>query len=165
LRFDHVPYAEADVQQRLIGYFAEHCITEDRLQFKNTRPHWQVYQEIDLQLDPFPAGSGTTASEGLYMERLVVTLKSRPPMGLIAHGQIEAMGLDKLCTADTEDDYVAKAVALVDDFHRLAELSTGLREKVKNSWLMDYVGYGREVAVIYRQMWRDWCAKQAGDSA
>jgi len=44
-------------------------------------------------------------------------------------------------------------------------LSTGLREKVKNSWLMDYVGYGREVAVIYRQMWRDWCAKQAGDSA
>ena len=99
------------------------------------------------------------------MERLVVTLKSRPPMGLIAHGQIEAMRLDKLCTADTEDDYVAKAVALVDDFHRLAELSTGLREKVKNSWLMDYVGYGREAAVMYRQMWRDWCAKQAGDSA
>lgn len=165
LRFDHVPYAEADVQQRLLGYFAEHGITEDRLQFRNTRPHWQVYQEIDLQLDPFPAGSGTTASEGLYMERLVVTLKSRPPMGLIAHGQLEAMGLDELCTADTEDEYVEKATALVNDFHRLAELSTGLRESMKNSWLMDYAGYGREVAVLYRQMWRDWCAKQAGGGA
>lgn len=160
LRFDHVPYAEADVQQRLIGYFAEHGISPERLQFKNTRPHWQVYQEIDLQLDPFPAGSGTTASEGLYMERLVVTLKSRPPMGLIAHGQLEAMGLDPLCTADTEDEYVEKAVALVDDCQRLAELSAGLRERVKNSWLMDYAGYGREVAGMYRQMWRDWCANK-----
>lgn len=164
LQFDHVPYAEADVQQRLIGYFAEHGIGPERLQFKNTRPHWQVYQKIDLQLDPFPAGSGTTASEGLYMERLVVTLKSRPPMGLIAHGQLEAMGLDRLCTADTEDEYIDKAVALVNDFQRLADLSAGLRERVKNSWLMDYAGYGREVAGMYRQMWRDWCAKQSVDA-
>ena len=160
LRFDHVPYAEADVQQRLISYFNEHGIGPERLQFKNTRPHWQVYQEIDLQLDPFPAGSGTTASEGLYMERLVVTLRSRPPMGLIAHGQLEAMGLDNLCTADTEDDYVEKTVALASDCQQLAELSAGLRERVKNSWLMDYSEYGREVAGMYRQMWHNWCARQ-----
>lgn len=165
LRFDHVPYAEADVQQRLIGYFAEHGITVDRLQFRNTRPHWQVYKEIDLQLDPFPAGSGTTASEGLYMERLVITLKSRPPMGLIPHSQLTAMGLDQLCTAETEDEYVEKAVALVADIPRLAALSAGLRERMKDSWLMDYVAYGREAAVMYRQIWRDWCAKQAGDGA
>lgn len=160
LRFDHVPYAEADVQQRLIGYFAEHGVGPERLQFKNTRPHWQVYQEIDLQLDPFPAGSGTTASEGLYMERLVVTLKSRPPMGLMPHGQLEAVGLERLCTGDTEEAYLEKTVALVADFQRLAELSAGLRERVKNSWLMDYAGYGREAARMYRQMWGDWCANK-----
>lgn len=165
LRFDHVPYAEIDVQERLIGYFAEHGIGAERLQFKNTRPHWQVYQEIDVQLDPFPAGSGTTATEGLFMERLVVTLKARPPMGLIAHGQLQAMGLDMLCTADNESDYVEKTLALVSDFQRLAKLSKGLRDRVQKSWLMDYHGYSKEVANLYRQMWISWCDLQASSAS
>lgn len=159
LRFDHAPYAEADVQQRLISYFAEYGIEANRLQFFNTRPHWQVYQEIDIQLDPFPAGSATTATEGLYMERLVVTLLSRPPMGRIPHAQLAALELSELCSAATEDEYIEKAVALTIDFQRLDKCSSGLRERMKNSWLMDYRGYGKEVALMYRQIWQDWCKK------
>lgn len=160
LRFDHVPYGEADVQERMIAAFAEHGIGRERLQFLNTRPHWHVYQEIDIQLDPFPAGSATTASEGLYMERLVITLQSRPPMGLMPDGQVKALGLDVVCSASTEDEYVEKAVALASDIPRLAELSDGLRARMRASWLMDYSAYGREAARLYRQMWQQWCADQ-----
>ena len=157
LRFDHVPYAEPDVQQRLASYFAEHGIDAGRLMFCNTRPHWQVYREIDIQLDPFPAGSATTATEGLYMERLVVTLLSRPPMGRISDTQLAAMGLSALCSAATEDEYVDKAVALAGDIPRLAVLSAGLRERMKASSLMDYAAYGRDAARLYREMWMRYC--------
>jgi len=162
LRFDHVPYAEADVQQRLINYFAEYGIGPERLQFKNTRPHWRVYQEVDIQLDPFPAGSGTTSSEGLYMERLVVSLKSRPPMGRSTHAQIAALDLSDLCAADDEVDYVNKCVALAADPERLAQVSSGLRARMQASWLMDYGRYGVETAKLYRQMWQNWCLEQEG---
>lgn len=90
--------------------------------------------------------------------------KSRPPMGLTAHAQVLALDLGESCAAENEDDYVAKAAALAADPARLLELSTRLRARMQSSWLMDYVQYGKEAAVMYRQMWRDWCAKQAGDA-
>jgi len=159
LRFDHVPYAEADIQQRLIGYFAEHGIGPERLVFRNTRPHWQAYRDIDLQLDPFPAGSGTTGTEGLFMERLVVTLHSRPPMGRAVSGALAALGLEDDCVALTPEEYVDKAVALAQNPARLIERSAGLRATMQGSWLMDYGAYGRETAKLYRRMWCDWCAR------
>jgi protein O-GlcNAc transferase len=162
LRFDHVPYAEPDVQQRLIGNFAQHGVSAERLDFRNTRPHWQAYQEFDLQLDPFPASSGSTALEGLYMERLAVTLISRPPAGRGAYVMQVVMGVAEVCSAVSPADYVDKAVALAGDHVRLAELSAGLRRRMQDSWLMDYKGFGRDVAEAYRQMWREWCEKVDG---
>jgi predicted O-linked N-acetylglucosamine transferase (SPINDLY family) len=159
LRFDHVPYAEPEVQQRLISYFVEHEIAAERLIFLNTRPHWRVYQEIDIQLDPFPAGSSTTASEGLYMERLLVTLRSRPPMGRMVDSQLSAMDLALLCSAETPEEYINKAVELATNVTRLVDLSKGLRDRMKASRLMDYEAYGRDAAVLYRSMWREWCKK------
>lgn len=160
LRFDHVPYAEPDVQQRLLAYFLEHGISAERLEFRNTRPHWRAYHEIDIQLDPFPAGSGTTVTEAFYMERLSVSLKSRPPMGRIPYGQIAAMGLEECCVADTEALYIDKAVAIAADCRRLVELSSGLRERMRGSRLMDYRQYGQDAASLYRQMWQAWCERK-----
>jgi predicted O-linked N-acetylglucosamine transferase (SPINDLY family) len=147
------------VQQRLISYFVEHEIAAERLIFLNTRPHWRVYQEIDIQLDPFPAGSSTTASEGLYMERLLVTLRSRPPMGRMVDSQLSAMDLALLCSAETPEEYINKAVELATNVTRLVDLSKGLRDRMKASRLMDYEAYGRDAAVLYRSMWREWCKK------
>ena len=160
LCFDHVPYAEADVQDRMTGYFEEHGIASERLVFRNTRPHWPGYQKIDIQLDTFPSGSITTATEGLFMERLVVTLQSRPPMGRMPSGQLIALGLERHCVAATEEEYIEKAVDLALNPDRIIALSEGLRERMQQSWLMDYKGYGEEVAKLYRKLWVQWCERQ-----
>lgn len=157
LRFDHVPYAEPDLQNRIQQIFYEHGIDKDQLLFQNTRPHWASYQDLDIQLDPFPAGSGTTITEGLWMERLAIALKSRPPMGRIATAQLTALGLADICCAENEQDYVEKAVALASDIQQLAGLSTGLRAKMKASRLMDYKTYANDVATCYRDMWIAHC--------
>lgn len=161
LRFDHVPYMEPDIQARFVAAFECLGITAERLLFHNTRPHWRAYQEIDIQLDPFPAGSGTTATEGLYMERLVITLRSRPPMGRGSAGQLDALGLADMCVADSADEYVAKAVRLATDIPLLRHLSEGLRKRFEESPLMDYAGYGVDIARTYRKMWQDRCAQEA----
>lgn len=163
LRFDHVPYAEPDVQARITGTFVRLGIDPSRLVFRNTRPHWTAFHEIDIVLDPFPAGSGTTGTEALYMDRLVMTLNGRPPMGRIPASQVMALGLAKECMADSIDDYVAKTAKLALDRQRLAELSHDLRRRFASSYLMDYAQYGRDVATLYRNMWCAWCQRRASE--
>lgn len=161
LRFEHSPYLEKDIQTRFISQFEAQGIPADRLEFANTRPYWAAFQGVDLQLDPFPAGSGTTATEGLYMERLVISLKSRPAMGLVAHCQLAALGLSADCAAESEEDYIEKAVALAGNPQRLVELSRGLRQRFEASPIADHAGYSKALATTYRQWWQTWCAKQA----
>jgi len=84
-------------------------------------------------------------------------------MGLISHGQLEAIGIDQLSTANTEAEYIEKNVALVVDFLRLADLTAMLRECMKKAWLMDSKDCGREALGIYRKMWRECCLKQSGN--
>lgn len=157
IRFDHVPYVEPDIQDRIKFLFRQHGIEEKRIEFSNNRPHWKAYQEVDIYLDTFPSGSGTTVSEALFMERLVITLNGRPPMGRISFAQLSALGLAEYCVADSESHYVDLAVGLALDKQRLIQLSAGLRKKFVNSSLMDYKAYGQLVAAAYREMWVDWC--------
>jgi predicted O-linked N-acetylglucosamine transferase (SPINDLY family)/Tfp pilus assembly protein PilF len=161
IRFDHVPYAELDLQQRIKASFFEFGITEEQLIFNNTRPHWRVYQEIDIQLDPFPAGSGTTITEGIWMERVAIALRSRPPMGRIAVAQLSALNLEAFCCADSEADYIEKAVTLAKNPEQLRDISSNLREKMRQSRLMNYSAYAKDVAFLYRQMWEDYCKKES----
>lgn len=157
LRFEHAPYLEPDIQDRFIRRFAEFDIGADRLEFAYTRPYWAGFHGIDLQLDPFPAGSGTTATEGLYMERLPITVCDRPAMGRGTHAQLTALNLAETCSAASEQDYIAKAVALALNTEQLELLSTGLRERFLKSPLTDYSGYAKALAKTYRQWWHQWC--------
>jgi predicted O-linked N-acetylglucosamine transferase (SPINDLY family) len=157
LRFEHQPYLELDIQNRYKVLFAENGIEAERLEFANTRPYWEAFHGVDLQLDPFPAGSGTTATEGLYMERLTVTLKDRPTMGRTAFSQLAALGLADVCVADNEAEYIDKAVALALDFDGCKSLSHGLRESFLKSPILDYKGYAEALANAYRRWWHEWC--------
>jgi protein O-GlcNAc transferase len=165
IQFDHAPYTQQAIQQRIVAQFAEHGVDAERVLFAHTHPYWQALSNIDLQLDPFPAGSGTVVSDGLWMERLAVTLRSRPAMGLAATAQLTALGLDEWCVGESVAEYIDKAVALVKQPGQLADLSKGLRQRMSASSLMDYERYGREAAAMYRQMWVDWCAMQSSTRA
>jgi protein O-GlcNAc transferase len=157
LRFDHRPYIEIDLQDRLLKFFVSEGIDVARIEFRNSRPHWHAYHDLDIKLDPFPAGSGTTVTECIYMNRLPISLKARPPMGYAGYAQLKALGLDEVCVADTEDGYVQKAIELASDLDRLVECSSVLRQRMRDSPLMDYQEYGRKLASSYREMWIEWC--------
>ena len=158
LQFDHIPYVERDIQDRFNSMFEKHGIERERLIFANTRPHWNVYKEIDIQLDPFPAGSGTTATEGLFMERLVIAMRSRPPMGRAADSHLKALSLDKYCSADNSQEYIEKAATLANDTQMLIELTCDLRSRYERSSIMNYKRYGDECAKMYRSIWKRWCS-------
>jgi predicted O-linked N-acetylglucosamine transferase (SPINDLY family) len=116
----------------------------------------ETYHAIDIALDPFPYGGGTTTAEALWMGVPVVSLRGDRFTGRVSESILSTVGLPDLVVAD-EDAYIARAVALAQDLPRLAELRAGLRQRVVASPLCDAPRFTRNLEAAYREMWRQWC--------
>lgn len=144
---------------RLLDLFATEGIERTRIELAggSTRmEHMRAYNNLDLALDPIPAGGGMTLAEGLWM--------GVPPI-LLLGGQLSGRGPSSIMAtaglaafvARSEDEYVEKAVAWSKRTDELAALRAGLREQVRKSPIGDHKAYVRMVEIAYREMWRRWC--------
>jgi predicted O-linked N-acetylglucosamine transferase (SPINDLY family) len=120
------------------------------------RQYFQQYHEIDIALDPFPYGGGTTTCDALWMGVPVVTLRGRTAVGRAGVSLLSNAGLPQLIAQDA-DQYVQIARDLAADLPRLAQLRSTLRQQMEKSPLMDAPRFARNVESAYRQMWRQWC--------
>ena len=66
----------------------------------------------------------------------VVTRAGKTHVSRVGVSLLSAVGLQEFIT-DTREDYIEKAVALADQTERLEELRTGMRERLRQSVLMD----------------------------
>jgi predicted O-linked N-acetylglucosamine transferase (SPINDLY family) len=64
--------------------------------------------------------------------------------------------------ASTPEDYVRLAVEFARDEVRLVGLRRSLRQKLRQSPLMDEERFSRDLEAAYRQMWRKWCESGEG---
>ena len=144
------------MQQRMAERFMAHGIARDRLEIGSNSPPWDVLRNIDIGLDCFPHNSGTTLFEHLYMGNPFVTLASRPSVGCLGASILHGAGHAEWI-ASSEEEYIAKAVALASDLPALAQLRSSLRAQMEQSPLMDEEGFTKAVEQAYRQMWQQWC--------
>jgi protein O-GlcNAc transferase len=123
-----------------------------------TGDYFKTYQQIDIALDPFPYGGGTTTCDALWMGVPVVKLQGQTAVG---RGGTSILSNLELCglIAHNPEQYVAIAKDLAGDLPRLAKMRGELRERMKGSPLMDGARLARNVENAYRQMWGRWCAK------
>jgi protein O-GlcNAc transferase len=155
----YVPVGSA--RARLQEFFSQRDIEANRLEFVAKVPmadYFQTYGRIDIALDPFPYGGGTTTCDALWMGVPVVCLAGETAVGRGGVSILTNIGLSELIAQDT-DAYVRIAVALAEDRTRLISLRASLRARMRNSPLMDAPRFARHVEVAYRAMWRAWCAK------
>jgi predicted O-linked N-acetylglucosamine transferase (SPINDLY family) len=145
----------------MLDRFAAHGIGPERLELFGKIPslagHLQLYDRIDVALDPFPYNGTTTTCEALWMGVPVVTLAGKTHAGRVGVSLLSSVGLPRLIAEDREQ-YVRVAAELAGDLPALAELRGGLRQRVAQSPLTDAAGFARDIEVAYRQMWRAWCA-------
>ena len=65
--------------------------------------------------------------------------------------------------AGSEEEYIGKAYAFAQNPDALAELRAGMRERMRNSPLMDGAGFARGVEAAYREMFEKWCENDQRD--
>ena len=96
------------------GFLAEQGISAERLVFVDFLPmaeYFGVYQRIDVALDPFPYGGGTTTCDALWMGVPVVSLAGQTAVGRGGLSILSNVGLPELVAHDAEQ-YVRIAVEI-----------------------------------------------------
>jgi predicted O-linked N-acetylglucosamine transferase (SPINDLY family) len=117
----------------------------------------ELYHTVDIALDPFPYNGVTTTCDALWMGVPVISLAGRMNVSRQGVRFLRTVGLDELL-ARTLDDYVRIATELAGDLARLADLRSGLRERMSRSSLMDAQRLARELEAAYIGIRANWLA-------
>jgi predicted O-linked N-acetylglucosamine transferase (SPINDLY family) len=147
--------------------FAAHGIDTSRLILEGSSPRHELlgsYRRVDIGLDPFPYGGGTTGFEILWMGVPFLTLKGYNFLSRCGESLATNAGLTDWIAVDA-DDYVTRAVRYAADLQGLAALRSGLRQQVLASPLFDAPRFARHFEAALRGMWTRWCERQHGQAA
>ncbi|CAD7700347.1 unnamed protein product [Ostreobium quekettii] len=127
-----------------------------------TYDHLAMYSLMDVSLDPFPYAGTTTTCESLFMGVPCLTLKGHCHAHNVGVSLVRAVGLEEHWLASTQEEYLQLAVEASQDFERLEELRSGLRDRMLKSPLCDAPAFMPKLESTYRSLWTRWL-KQSGE--
>lgn len=145
-------------QERLLQQFSKYDIPSDRIICRSEIPsegHLSIYHQIDISLDVFPFGSGTTAYESCWMGVPIIT-KCGPSMlergagSLLYHCEL----FDFITCTDS--GYIETAWEQSQNLQQLAQIRLELRSKMLSS-ICDASSFTRDLEQLYRDVWAKWC--------
>ena len=111
-----------------------------------------LHNSIDIALDSFPYGGGTTTLDALYMGAPVATAVGDRSVSRSAASVLRVLGLDDWI-APSVDGWVDMVVARASERTALRALRTELRPRLLASPLADMPRFVRDLEAAYRSMW------------
>jgi len=118
--------------------------------------YFRSFDAVDIALDTMPYSGGTTTCDALWMGVPVLTVPGSRPSSRSAASILTTVGLGEWI-APTPEDYVRLAVEFGRHKSALNGLRKSLRQKLRQSPLMDEERFARDLEAAYRQMWQNWC--------
>jgi predicted O-linked N-acetylglucosamine transferase (SPINDLY family) len=150
-------------RERIARLFAAEGVVSTRLEMHDRLPQREfldMHNRIDIALDPFPFSGTTTTCQSLWMGAPVITLAGRVHAARVTTGMLTSIGLAEL-VANGDDEYVNIATRLARNIGKVAELRSGMRQRMLNSPLTDAVRFTLHLENAYRTVWKDRCGRQA----
>jgi protein O-GlcNAc transferase len=163
LRLQNRLLSSREVREQMLQRLQRAGITAERVLLEKQLPridYLNAHAHIDLILDTFPFSGLTTTCEALWMGVPTMTLAGNTMVSRQGASLLSCAGLTDWIVND-EDDYVAKAQALVSDLQKLTRLRAGLREQLLSSPLFDGPRFARNFATALWGMWWDGRRKSA----
>jgi predicted O-linked N-acetylglucosamine transferase (SPINDLY family) len=154
-----VTVPEGEIREQLIQRFLENGVAESRISFRGKLPKnefLQLFQRVDISLDPFPINGATTTCESLWQGVPVLTLIGDRFLSRAGFSVMSAANLPEFAAA-TRMHYLNTASALANDLPRLAGIRAGMREHLKASALLDAKRFTQNLENLYRHAWVTWC--------
>jgi len=151
------------VHDRYRKMFNQQGITSDRVDLVSWTPnifdHMEIYNRVDIALDPYPYNGTTTTCEALWMGVPVITLEGNCHAGRVGSSLLHAIGMPEFI-ALTEEEYRRLAIGLANNTDQLRLIRANLREQVASSRLCNSEDHASEIELVFRETWNEWCKKQ-----
>ena len=116
----------------------------------------RLFDRVDIALDTYPYGGGTTTIDALWMGVPVITATGELPVSRSASSILQLLGLDDW-VAPSIGEYVDVAARAAGNPARIQELRASLRARLRNSAIMDEEGFARDFEAAVRRAWRSFC--------
>ena len=139
--------------------FKNKGIDKDRIQLyehlPSTSDHLELYNSVDIGLDPFPYNGATTTCEALWMGVPVITLLGDSHAGRVGASILTNVGLKDFIARDI-DSYINLAVKMSANTKKLKEIRMTLRRQMQESLLCDARSFAGNVEASYKDMWHNY---------
>ncbi len=132
-------------------------VATDRVEFQARvllDKYMDLYNRIDIALDAFPYGGGTTTFDALWMSVPVVAAMGERSVSRSAASLLAELGLEDWIAPSIEQ-FVDTAVARASDVAALVSLRRTLHPRMRASPLTDMPRFTRHLETAYRGMWLD----------
>lgn len=140
--------------------FEAEGIDLNRITFEGFSAHHEMlecYAKVDIALDTFPHGAGTTTMEATWMGVPVLSLYG--DRHCMQHGKAILGSVGHLeLIAYSEEEFVKKAVELAADPNRLRKYRQQLRADFKKSPRADVRSFANTLEDAYFDIWQKYCA-------
>lgn len=149
----------SEMQEKICAVLLQHGVRHEQLIFREKTllvDYLAMHNEVDILLDAFPYTGGTTTNHGAWMGVPTITLAGETMAARQGVDILHGYGLQEF-VAESEEDYVGKAVGWNEDLARLNTLRMGLRDVMA-------IGDGQQqsIATLFektlRESWQRWCA-------
>jgi len=140
------------LQHRLtqVGIMPERVIMEGHVPRAD---YLAAYANVDIILDTFPYPGGTTTCEALWMGVPTLTLAGNTLLARQGASMLACAGLEDWIASD-EGDYVTRTLFHATDIDRLAQLRSGLRQKMLASPLFNAPRFALHLEDALQKMWQ-----------
>jgi predicted O-linked N-acetylglucosamine transferase (SPINDLY family) len=153
-------------QRRLIPWFAEEGIPQERLGFhtySGQEHHFALHHRVDIGLEPMPYSGCTTSNHALWMGVPSLTCVGPTPASRLTAANLGQLGLEDFIAKDP-DEFIAKGVRWANDLSALANLRAGLRARWQAAPARDAGFFAAGMELALRRMWQRWCAGLPAES-
>jgi predicted O-linked N-acetylglucosamine transferase (SPINDLY family) len=155
-----------DQQEVLFTKFEKNNIERNRIAFMprvDMPQYLGMHHHIDICLDTFPYGGGTTVAHAAWMgiPTLILTGETAPTrQGAIILNHLNL----KDFVATSIEDYIAKGCYWANHSDQLTQLRSLIRDRFSSSILMQPDVFSGCLANAFRVMWKRWCTNLPTES-
>lgn len=152
--------SHAPMRDMLAARFAQHDIGPERLwltgRIESDRGHLALYDEMDLALDTFPYAGTTTTCQAMWQGVPVLTLDGHAHAGRVGVSLLKTVEGSGMIAADA-DGYVRLAAEAFGRGRVPANQRMALRDRMRQSALLDHAGLTARIERVYLDLWTRWC--------
>ena len=149
-------YKDKQVRDNFLSMFNKNQVDTDRIIFNSWSDsffsHLDLYNQVDVGLDPFPYNGTTTTCEALWMGVPVIARKGNVHRSRVGFSILSQLQLaEVLCCSDTET-YVSTAITLAKNTQKLTNYRKTLRRTMSESTLTDGAKFTNNLEKLYASL-------------